>query len=80
MGGPAGPVCQTGSHGQLVSQTERRELDAHLTLDAIIVPTLRTAQNLERVISLAPSHQRRCSVRRATSWRGRLVAWLEAIL
>jgi hypothetical protein len=53
MSEPAGPVRQLGPHGQLVSQTDQRELGADLKLDAIIVPTSRPAHNLEQAIILA---------------------------
>ncbi len=53
MSEPAGRVRQLGTHCQLVSQTEPRELDADLTLDAIIVPTSRPAYHLEQAITLA---------------------------
>ena len=46
-------VHQLGTHCKLVSQTEQRELDTELKLDAIIVPASRPAQNLEQAITLA---------------------------
>jgi hypothetical protein len=53
MSEPAGRVRQLGTHCHLVSQTEPRELDANLTLDAIIVPTSRPAYHLEQAVTLA---------------------------
>jgi hypothetical protein len=49
----AGSVRQLGTHRKLVNQTEQRELDTELKLDAIIVPASRPAQNLEQAITLA---------------------------
>jgi len=49
----AGSVRQHGTHRKLVSQTEQRELDTELRLDAIIVPASRPVQNLEQAITLA---------------------------
>ena len=49
----AEPIRQLDSHGKLVSQAEPRELDTGLTLDAIIVPASRPANNLEQAITLA---------------------------
>ena len=46
-------IRQLGTHRKLVSQTEQRELDTGLTLDAIIVPASRPARNLEQAITLA---------------------------
>ena len=46
-------IRQLGTHRQLVSQTEQREPDTRLTLDAIIVPASRPARNLEQAITLA---------------------------
>ncbi len=48
-------VRQLDTHRKLVSQTEQREhdLDTRLTLDAVIVPASRTAENLEQAITLA---------------------------
>ena len=49
----AGSVHQLDTHWRLVSQTEQRDLDAELKLDAIVVPASRPAQNLEEAITLA---------------------------
>jgi hypothetical protein len=49
----AEPIRQLDSHRKLVSQAERGELDTGLTLDAIIVPASRPANNLEQAITLA---------------------------
>jgi hypothetical protein len=49
----AEPIRQLDSHRNLVSQAERGELDTGLTLDAIIVPASRPADNLEQAITLA---------------------------
>lgn len=49
----AGPVRQHGTHGKLVSRTEHRKVDTGLTLDAIVVPASRSAENLETAITLA---------------------------
>jgi hypothetical protein len=46
-------VHQLDTHWKLVSQTEQRELDIGLKLDAIVVPASRPAQNLEQAIALA---------------------------
>jgi hypothetical protein len=48
-------VRQLDTHRKLVSQTEQRELDldTRLTLDAVIVPASRPAENLDQAISLA---------------------------
>jgi len=51
--GLADPIRQLDSHGKLVSQAEQGELDTELTLDAIIVPASRPANNLEQAITLA---------------------------
>jgi hypothetical protein len=48
-----GGIRQLGTHRKLVSQTKQRELGARLTLDAIIVPASRPAENLEQAITLA---------------------------
>lgn len=47
------PVRQHGTHRTLVSRTEQRKIDAGLTLDAIVVPASRSADNLETAITLA---------------------------
>src|SRR5271156_2766396 len=49
----AGAVRQLGTHRKLVSQTEQRELDTELKLDAVIVPASRPVQYLEQAITLA---------------------------
>src|SRR3984957_6146705 len=48
----AEPIRQLDSHRNLVSQAERGQLDTGLTLDAIIVPASRPANNLEQAITL----------------------------
>ena len=50
-------VHQLDTHWKLVSQTEQREFDIELKLDAIIVPASRPAQNLEQAITLARAMQ-----------------------
>ena len=49
----AEPIRQLDSHRNLVSQAEQGELDTGLTLDAIVVPASRPANNLEQAITLA---------------------------
>jgi hypothetical protein len=53
MTGHARPIRHLDTHRNLVSRTEQRESDAGLTLDAIVVPASRTAENLEQAITLA---------------------------
>jgi hypothetical protein len=53
MGECVDAVRQLGTHRKLVSQTEQRELNTELSLDAIIVPASRPARNLEQAITLA---------------------------
>ena len=50
-------VHQLDTHWKLVSQTEQRELDIEVKLDAIIVPASRPAENLEEAITLAQAMQ-----------------------
>ncbi len=49
----AEPIRQLGTHRKLVGRTEQRKIDAGLTLDAIVVPASRRADNLETAITLA---------------------------
>jgi hypothetical protein len=49
----AEPVRQNGTHDKLVSRTEQRKINTGLTLDAIVVPASRSAENLETAITLA---------------------------
>jgi hypothetical protein len=53
----AEPIRQLDSHRKLVSQTEQRESDTRLALDAIIVPASRPARNLEQAITMARAIQ-----------------------
>ena len=53
MTGFARPIRQLDTHRKLVSRTEQWESDAGLTLEAIVVPASRTAENLEQAITLA---------------------------
>jgi hypothetical protein len=46
-------IRQHDTHRKLVSQSEQRKLDPRLTLDAVIVPASRSAENLEQAITLA---------------------------
>ena len=46
-------VSQHATHSPLVSGTEQLEIDTSLTLDAIVVPAARAADNLETAITLA---------------------------
>jgi hypothetical protein len=48
---------QLDTHRKLVSQTEQREIGTRLTLDAIIVPASRPAENLDQAITLARALQ-----------------------
>jgi hypothetical protein len=49
----AEPILQQGTHRNLVRKIEQREPDPELTLDAIIVPASRPAENLRQAITLA---------------------------
>lgn len=49
----AEPIRQLDSHRNLVSQAKQGELDTRLTIDAIIVPASRPANNLEQAVTLA---------------------------
>ena len=49
----AEPIRQLGTHRRLVSRTEQRKIDNRLTLDAIVVPASREAQNVDSAITLA---------------------------
>jgi hypothetical protein len=51
------PIRQLDTHRKLVSQTGQRVLDTRLSLDAIIVPASRPAQNLDQAITLARAIQ-----------------------
>jgi hypothetical protein len=53
-------IHHLGTHRKLVRQREKLTLDTALTLDAIIVPASRPAENLEQAITLARSL--RCSL------------------
>jgi hypothetical protein len=50
---PTESIRHLGTHRKLVSQAEHLALDTMLTLDAIIVPASRPAENLEQAITLA---------------------------
>ena len=49
----AEPIRQSSTHRKLVSRTEQPKIDAGLTLNAIVVPASRPADNLETAITLA---------------------------